>query len=77
MNVDYKQIEKYENYFIAIICTVFAVLIFFGTTLTWNGVVQPQWLAGIVGVTFMSAMFGVAFGAAWVLNWLINAGWRK
>lgn len=77
MNVDYKQIEKYENYFIAIVSMIFAILIFFGTTLTWNGVEQPQWLAGIVGVTFMSAMIGLAYGAAWVLNWLLSAGWKK
>ena len=75
--MDIKQLLKYENYFIAILAVALAVYTFFGTTMTINGVAQAQWLAGITGVAFMAVMIGIAYGAAWGLNWLINAGWKK
>jgi len=75
--MDFKNFEKIENKIIIAFGIVLAVYIFFDTTMTVNGVAQPQWLAGITGVAFMATICVFAYGAAWVLNWLINAGWRK
>ena len=75
--MDLEKIIKFEKYFIYALSIALAIWTFFGTTMTWNGIEQPQWLAGLCGVGFMSLMVGVAFGAAWLLNWVFNAGWRK
>ena len=72
-----EKVERIERYIIAAFALALIIWTFFGSTLTWNGVEQPQWLAGIVGVTFMTLLVAVAYGAAWGLHWLINAGWKK
>jgi len=75
--MDLEKIGKIENYFIILLSIAFVVWTFFGTTMTINGVEQPQWLAGLCGVGFMSLMVGVAFGAAFGIAAFFNRIARK